>query len=737
MMKYITFFFIALSILNAQSVEFPLIWKFTTGDNSEYKNPSFDDSQWSEIAVPGQWETGGFANYDGYAWYRVSFSVPRNLLKQELYLLLAKVDDIDAAYLNGTLVGSTGKFPPVNESAWNLQRAYKIPKGLLKEQNTLAVRVYDGGGPGGILAGGLGIFTKKEYIAELNLGPAPKRSYYKLTTSNGLIAAVYDAKKNIVETVLPHIFQAYDSGKTVSAFVRSIRPAGIGKPLSVSYDGNTHVIKTAYKDLSIYYFAPFTTNEKIFYAVIRGKEEIIEPVTFEFSHSGTNPVVKFALRPYADGIVERYFLFTFADTLENNIPAAEQAAGRISTSPASLVDDEVTFMKHIFVSCTIPSSLSKKERDVVEQSIAVLKMSQVGESEIFPDARGQILASLPPGVWNIAWVRDGRYSIGAMARLGMFTEAKRALRFMLTAPSNHYKNFIFQEGKDHGIGVDYQISVCRYFGNGGEESDFNAQGPNIEIDGFGLCLSALEEYVHFSNDTAFVRQWNDVITSRIADPILHCIDSTGLIRAESGPWERHLPGKHYTYTSASCAAGLFQFAQLQSAMDLPSQQYLEATGRLKNSIVKRLVYKNEFVKGNDEGVSPSEHEFMDGQTFEGFANGVLTDKRLFLSHMKAYDKELRVADPQRGYLRINSPDWYESQEWIFLDARIATAQIRFGNTKEARRLLNWITNQSALNYNLIPEMYGKTNAAYEGAIPMVGFGAGAYLLALFDLYRGI
>ncbi|MDD8019481.1 MAG: hypothetical protein PHP42_13995, partial [Bacteroidota bacterium] len=71
----------------------------------------------------------------------------------------------------------------------------------------------------------------------------------------------------------------------------------------------------------------------------------------------------------------------------------------------------------------------------------------------------------------------------------------------------------------------------------------------------------------------------------------------------------------------------------------------------------------------------------------------------------------------------------------FLDARLAVAQLKFGNKKEAQRLLNWITSQSALNFNLIPEMYGKENPTYEGAIPMVGFGAGAYVMALFDYYQ--
>jgi len=47
-----------------------------------------------------------------------------------------------------------------------------------------------------------------------------KKSYYQLTTSNGLIAAVYNEQKDMVEEVYPHIFSYYDSGQAVKPFVQ-------------------------------------------------------------------------------------------------------------------------------------------------------------------------------------------------------------------------------------------------------------------------------------------------------------------------------------------------------------------------------------------------------------------------------------------------------------------------------------------------------------------------------------
>ncbi|MGE5432790.1 MAG: hypothetical protein ACM3QX_17035 [Syntrophomonadaceae bacterium] len=59
---------------------------------------------------------------------------------------------------------------------------------------------------------------------------------------------------------------------------------------------------------------------------------------------------------------------------------------------------------------------------------------------------------------------------------------------------------------------------------------------------------------------------------------------------------------------------------------------------------------------------------------------------------------------------------------------------RFGDIKGARRLIDWVTKQASLNFNLIPEIYNDVTSRYIGSIPMVGFGAGAYASALLDLY---
>jgi hypothetical protein len=148
----------------------PALWKFQTGDDEEWSSVSYNDSKWNTIVVPSDWEYQGYARYDGFAWYRVTFSVPSSLQNEKLFLILGKIDDVDETYFNGTRIGNTGH---IGGYRWreNIQdeyqqiRAYRIPAALVKfdQQNLIAVRVYDHMGYGGIWEGPIGIVGEREY----------------------------------------------------------------------------------------------------------------------------------------------------------------------------------------------------------------------------------------------------------------------------------------------------------------------------------------------------------------------------------------------------------------------------------------------------------------------------------------------------------------------------------------------------------------------------------------------
>jgi hypothetical protein len=146
------------------------LWKFKTGDNLSWKDPKLDDQKWGNVFVPGFWETQGYCDYNGFAWYRKSFYANDEMAKKRLVLVMGRIDDIDEVYLNGKLIGSTGNMndEPISfndHGEYEKFRGYYIPDGLIEpnKENIIAVRVYDGYNVGGIYDGPVGVITQDRY----------------------------------------------------------------------------------------------------------------------------------------------------------------------------------------------------------------------------------------------------------------------------------------------------------------------------------------------------------------------------------------------------------------------------------------------------------------------------------------------------------------------------------------------------------------------------------------------
>ncbi len=162
------------------AVRFPDLWKFKTGDEARWSETDFDDRKWQQLIVPTPWDIQGYQDYDGFAWYRVSFDVPSNMQNEKLFVLLGKVDDIDEAFINGTKIGNTGRMEGLHwvqriTEEYQELRVYRIPSTALRpnQKNVLALRVYDTMKYGGVCEGPVGIITEKEY-RRLNLDNATR-----------------------------------------------------------------------------------------------------------------------------------------------------------------------------------------------------------------------------------------------------------------------------------------------------------------------------------------------------------------------------------------------------------------------------------------------------------------------------------------------------------------------------------------------------------------------------------
>jgi hypothetical protein len=142
-------------------------WKFRLGDDKKWAAANVNDVDWEDVIVPSSWESQGFQNYDGFAWYRKTFKVPDNYSAEDLMIVLGKIDDLDEVYLNGSLIGSTGRIERgwASNDEYDQYRNYHIPDGLLKpgKFNVIAVRVFDQTGDGGIYEGPVTLLPQKEY----------------------------------------------------------------------------------------------------------------------------------------------------------------------------------------------------------------------------------------------------------------------------------------------------------------------------------------------------------------------------------------------------------------------------------------------------------------------------------------------------------------------------------------------------------------------------------------------
>jgi GH15 family glucan-1,4-alpha-glucosidase len=80
--------------------------------------------------------------------------------------------------------------------------------------------------------------------------------------------------------------------------------------------------------------------------------------------------------------------------------------------------------------------------------------------------------------------------------------------------------------------------------------------------------------------------------------------------------------------------------------------------------------------------------------------------------------------------------WYERQEFLFVNYSLAEAYLRLGRPKDADAIVDRMVSKSARDHFFVPEMYVSVlNPLFKGelgeptgAIPMVGYGAGAYVL---------
>jgi sialate O-acetylesterase len=127
----------------------------------DFKRTPPEKATWTKLTVPNTWESQGFEEHDGSAWYKKQFTIPKDLQGEDLVLLLGKIDDFDQTYFNGKVIGST--------NAYDKLRVYYIPSELVNAgaMNLLLVFVDDPQGLGGIYEGPVGVMKQTDFTRYL------------------------------------------------------------------------------------------------------------------------------------------------------------------------------------------------------------------------------------------------------------------------------------------------------------------------------------------------------------------------------------------------------------------------------------------------------------------------------------------------------------------------------------------------------------------------------------------
>jgi hypothetical protein len=575
-----------------------------------------------------------------------------------------------------------------------------------------------------------------------------------LVTGNGFGFAVVSPESAAITKFYahPYSFSRPDPANPLSEgietanFIKSFRfPCRAGENASAEYEQDSHVIRVRCGESTGTVFMPFGLAQP---ALIVSWDD----PRVEWSH----PMQSRRVVHTRGGPVE---VLTFAG-IEESLLVIPLASGRALISvekggdpahvanafnlwlgegtPRAAAAREIAELDRWRVAA--PTKIRERERHVWRQSEVMLRMAQSREN-------GLIVASLPDGVWFTPWVRDMAWAAMALTRMGHRNEARAALLAYFNArPTGKMRAEVH--------GADYQVSVVRYFGDGSEEPFFTMEGStNIEFDDWGEVLWLLGEYMQTYHDTALLAEPTyrgslyQSARDFVVEPLLanlEAYDGGLIVDEDTSIWEEHQKDKkHFAFSTAMAIVGLKRFAGVaqMAGDDATRRKIVDTVALLEKGFAAAYIRGGTLHGTLEEGVKND----IDGALLAIIHLGVVTDSAIVRSTVERIEL-LKVASGGYRRVRSNYTDpaifeyWYERQEFLFVDFSLAEVDRRLGRDAEAAALVQRIVDKAAADHDIIPEMYVALPCTLfpgnigdpTGARPMVGYGAGAYVLDVLD-----
>jgi len=284
--------------------------RFQKGDNPAWNAKDFNDSAWPVLTLDKDWNQQGVENANGIGWYRLHVVIPSSLKKgvvPDIMLDLGPIDDSDQTWINGHLVGKTGSFPGDKggfAGEWTTPRRYIADAQWVNwdGDNVIAVRVYNGGDPGGFYKGNVKV-AKPELRDFAHLSITKEEGGFKVVlssevkTSGTLQFTTADVLSGEVEsTTVKKVSVAARKEKEFSC------PLAPQKRLAVTYRDPRYEDVLGVEMCTPYILtppAPATPryNGPLVFGVRPGS-----PVIFRLAFSGEKPM-KYAVEGLPEGVV--------------------------------------------------------------------------------------------------------------------------------------------------------------------------------------------------------------------------------------------------------------------------------------------------------------------------------------------------------------------------------------------------------------------------------------------------
>jgi hypothetical protein len=707
---------------------------FRPGDDDTWRSRYIDEGEsWNFIPVPGQWERHGFPLLDGFAWYRIRFTLPASMREDSLLLIMSGVDDADETYLNGLLVGRTGAFPPAPRSEPRSLRVYPLPRFVREEHNLIAVRVYDRGDDGGILGPILRIVRADSILRVLDEVVDEPFHAPALFISGGDMCSSIDPDSALLRWCRPHLSGEYAPGLHTERILSSLT-------ITTGSDGHQQPF-AALPAEGGGYAAPGVAHLRrggidLFLYHPPGPQHILVAAVCQREDDSRTCGLGLVLdRPYwayreaaerADGQRITYHILahhTCCDELAQRDLENFMGSAPATEAPAYVLSRAVRGGAAVAASLDyLPASLSPDEQRVYRSCAWGLLSLQSREEG---SGGGQIVAALDPASRALSVPGPHLDAAAALAEAGLTVQAARAIAFADHAPTGAW-TFFQLDGIEYGVGHPHIVTPAQWYGSGEEYRWARLDDAVLRHDGPAAYIEAIDALrraekraavAGFDDSTWLARRW-DRLARLAADVLRFRRDSTGLVPTDASPWGPGLSSTSGIIASIHAAAALRIAADAARTLGFELQALLYERASEETAVRLRAMASAASLSRDAAQLAGGGERIFHPLLCDAVTTGVFVpDSKEALFALRMPELAFAVDSGEARFSAAPDGDWYARQSRPLIALHLAAAHATAGSLARADTLFALVTRLALRGGGMLPELVDPVSGNWYGAQP--------------------